>query len=298
MANFMKKLAFATLVFTASIASASAADLAARPYTKAPAPVVAALYDWSGFYVGVNVGGGWGNRSVDYMPNDAVARITNGTDPFPFAIPGTSFKSSGVLGGVQAGYNYQVNANWLVGIEADLDGTNINGKGQSASQRGVAITLNLPVEEKIKWFGTVRGRLGVLPAPNLLAYITGGFAYGQVDHSGSSINTSVGALANSGGGVSAVCFTGQNCYAGSASNLATGWTAGGGLEYALGSNWTIKGEYLFVSLAGKSMTESALLTVPGFPTPSSFNANFSQTNFHVARIGVNYRFGGPVVAKY
>jgi len=294
----MKKLVLAALALTASSVGASAADLAARPYTKAPAPVVAPIDNWGGFYVGVNVGGGWGDRSVDYVPNDPVARITNGTDPFPFAIPGTSFKSSGVLGGVQAGYNYQVNANWLVGIEADVDGASIDGKGQSASQRGVAITLNLPAEEKIKWFGTVRGRLGVLPAPNLLAYVTGGFAYGQVDHSGSSINTSVGALANSGGGISAVCLTGQNCYVGSASSVAAGWTAGGGLEYALSSNWTIKGEYLFVSLAGKSITESALLTVPGSPTPSSFNGDFSQTNFHVARIGVNYRFGGPVVAKY
>jgi outer membrane immunogenic protein len=301
----MKTFVGAAALLAATVSFADAADLSARPYTKAPIAAPAPIFSWTGFYVGANVGGGWGDRTVDYVPNDVVARISIGNEPAPFAIPGSAFKTSGFLGGVQVGYNYQVGANWLLGIEADFNGADIAGQGESRSTRGGGTVLRatLPVEEQIKWFGTVRGRLGALPTPNLLTYVTGGFAYAQVNHRGSAIYGDTNSIiANSGGGVSVTCGHGGTepltCYTGSASNVAFGWTAGGGLEYALGPNWTIKGEYLFISLDGNSIRETAVQTVANGTGPSSFNGNFSRASFHVGRIGVNYRFGGPVVAKY
>ncbi len=67
-----------------------------------------------------------------------------------------------------------------------------------------------------------------------------------------------------------------------------GWTLGGGLEYALWQKWTVKAEYLYVSLNGNSVTETALSS-GGF-LPASFNANFSRTNFNIVRVGLNYQF--------
>jgi len=91
------------------------------------------------------------------------------------------------------------------------------------------------------------------------------------------------------GGISVICSNPATCFAGSSSDTTTGWTVGGGLEYALWGNFTVRVEYLYVSLASKSLTETALNFIPG-TVPSSFNANFDRTNFNVARLGVNYRF--------
>ena len=146
------------------------------------------------------------------------------------------------------------------------------------------------VAEKVKWLGTVRARLGYLPTPNLLAFATGGFAYGEVEHKG----TYTASLPTLGifppAGVGCECFANVPCFSGSASDTAFGWTVGGGLEYAVARNWTIRGEYLYVSLQSKSVVETAT-ALPFLATiPSSFTANFSRTNLNIARAALNYRF--------
>jgi outer membrane immunogenic protein len=161
-----------------------------------------------------------------------------------------------------------------------------------SSTVGYAVFGSLPfastVDEDVKWFGTVRGRLGWLPWNNLLIYGTGGFAYGRVNHTGS--------LGGSFSRLPAPSFSCSNgvtttCFAGSSGNTATGWTAGGGVEYALWQQWSLKLEYLYVSLASNGLMETALSTLhPGLTTPASFNANFSHTNFNVVRVGLNYQF--------
>jgi outer membrane immunogenic protein len=283
----MKKLA--TYVVAAAALIGTPAFAADMP-VKAPPPAPAPIYNWTGWYVGGNVGGGWGNRNVSYAPNDVNALISAGQGIAP--PPSASFNTSGVLGGLQLGYNYQISSIWVVGLETDFDWSDVKGSGSSSGTHAATIPFTLPVNEKIDWFGTVRGRLGYLPTPNLLAYVTGGFAYGRVGHSGSWINnSSIGAfILNAGpGSLSTSCGPGT-CWAGSSNSVATGWTLGGGLEYALWQQWTVRAEYLYVSLESKSITETALMTIPGFPTPSSFNGNFSRTNFNVVRVGLNYQF--------
>jgi outer membrane immunogenic protein len=116
----MRKLAF---LFTALAFSGStfAADIPVK--TPPPAPVPA--YSWTGFYIGGNVGGGWDKRDINFSPNDplAVTLFTLGSG----APPPTSFTSSGALGGLQLGYNWQFNRNWLFGLETDLDWSGIKG---------------------------------------------------------------------------------------------------------------------------------------------------------------------------
>jgi outer membrane immunogenic protein len=264
------------------VENASAADLP----VKAPAAPVAAPYSWTGFYVGANVGGGWGHRNIDYSPNDSASVIFIGNGN---AVLGDSFKSSGVVGGLQLGYNHQFNRSWLVGLETDFDWTGMKGSGSTPYFGSLE---NSSAEERIKWFGTVRARLGYLPTDNLLAYVTGGFAYGKVEHSAAYNTANGGSISINTGVFGLVCGvpfgTTTTCYTGSSNHIATGWTLGGGLEYAIWQRWTIKAEYLYVSLGSNSVTELGNLN--GALAQSTLNANFNRTNFNVARAGVNYRF--------
>jgi outer membrane immunogenic protein len=279
----MRRLSIAAIAAASTVAFIQIASAADLP-VKAPAAPVAVPYNWTGFYVGGNIGGGWRSRDVDYSPNDPYTTVAF---PAGLAPPAVSFDTSGVIGGLQLGYNWQFNHNWLLGVETDFDWSGIKG-----ARSDVFATFGLPLtateDERVKWFGTVRARLGYLPTDNFLAFITGGFAYGRVEHSGSLANPpgNVSFLAVSG---AVTCISGTTCFAGSLNSTATGWTAGGGFEYGFWKNLTLRAEYLYVSLDSKSVTETAILFTPGV-TPASFNANFSRTTFNVARVGVNYRF--------
>jgi outer membrane immunogenic protein len=250
-----------------------------------PPPPPAPVYSWTGWYVGANVGGGWGHRDVSFSfpANDPIL-----ADIVP---PAQSFSTSGVVGGLQLGYNWQLQPNWLLGFETDFDWSGMSGSSTVVHdfKGSGSLPFASTVDEDVKWFGTVRGRLGWLPWNNLLIYSTGGFAYGRVNHTGNlsgSFSRSV---------IGGPSFSCPNvtipCFAGPSGNTATGWTAGGGVEYALWQQWSLKLEYLYVSLASNGLTETALsVPSPALNMPASFNANFSRTNFNVVRVGLNYQF--------
>jgi outer membrane immunogenic protein len=271
----------------AAIAALIAAPaLAADMPVKAPPPAPAPVYSWTGWYVGANVGGGWGHRDVSFSSpaNDPIL-----ADIVP---PAQSFSTSGVVGGLQLGYNWQLQPNWLIGFETDFDWSGMSGS--STVEHDFRGSRFLPfastVDEHVEWFGTVRGRLGWLPWNNLLIYGTGGFAYGRLNHTGSLGGSFSHSVVN---GPSWSCpNVTTTCFGGSSGNTATGWTAGGGVEYALWQQWSLKLEYLYVRLASNGLTETAL-SVPHPElnnTPASFNTNFSHTNFNVVRVGLNYQF--------
>jgi outer membrane immunogenic protein len=141
----MRNVFLAGVAFGALTTSVMAADMA--PYYKAPP--VAQGFNWSGFYLGADVGGAW--SSVD----------ANGF--------GASSSASGVIGGVYGGYNWQVAPQWLIGIEGDSSWTDLNG------------TIGFG---KVNWLGSVRGRIGYTPTSTMLFYFTGGAAWSTIDNSG------------------------------------------------------------------------------------------------------------------
>src|ERR1700704_4663591 len=173
----MKRIVLAALVALGS-ASALAADLPPRGYAKAPA--MAAANNWSGLYIGGNVGYGWGNNSTDFsfLPTPEALEADNNTT--------LGTRSSGVIGGAQLGYNWQIGS-LVTGLEADIQGSGIKGSARAIPTiRGTPIpdpTSVFSSEQKLSWFGTVRGRLGLTVTPELLLYGTGGLAYGRVDAS-------------------------------------------------------------------------------------------------------------------
>src|SRR5947208_7010999 len=178
--SIFKAIAASALAAIAATSAASAADLAARPYTKAP--MMEPIYNWTGFYIGGNVGYSWG-RSSD------TSTLTNGAGTVLFTSVDRA-NMDGVIGGGQIGYNWQMQ-NWLWGLEADIQGSDQKGSRDFIGPTGVctpgalilvapgpAVPVNL--NQKLEWFGTVRGRVGVLATPKVLFYATGGLAYGEV----------------------------------------------------------------------------------------------------------------------
>jgi outer membrane immunogenic protein len=215
----MKKFLIATVI-VASTASAQSADLSAKaPYYKAPA---AQVYDWTGFYIGANVGIGVG-RSLTSLSN------TFGESESSYLSP------LGVLGGAQVGYSRQYGnflglGNIVLGVETDIQATSLQTSrtcGGAVCPPGVGIRF----DQSLDWFGTARGRVGLATGP-VLSYVTGGLAFGHVKNGISSVTTSL---------------TFQD-------ETRAGWVIGSGIEAALGGNWTGKIEYLYVDLANASNT--------------------------------------------
>jgi outer membrane immunogenic protein len=216
--------------------SAQAADM---PLKARPVPVP--VYSWTGFYGGFNGGYAWsGDRTNTFTPADPLAQSQTcggGTCPLP-----ASSKLNGGFGGLQAGYNWQLNPYFLAGLEADFQGSAIRGDAVNPTFQLAGAFAQIQAEHKVTWFGTVRGRLGFLPTDRLLIYGTGGFAYGRVE--ANSVLTANGSAAFLFGfGFDCIAAT-PICFAGNSTRTATGWTAGGGFEFALSQNISLKAEYL------------------------------------------------------
>jgi len=276
----MKKLIGIALLASGIATSALGADLPAKVYTKAPPPVVE-VYNWTGFYIGGNVGYSWGRSSDD-------STLTNGAGTVLFA-NASGVNLDGIVGGGQVGYNWQVQ-NWLVGFEADIQGTDEKGSRSFTCPAGfcspaIVGALFIPsapigvfaMDQKIEWFGTVRARGGILVTPRVLLYATGGLAYGEVRTAESINNTAT-------------------LQAFSTNDTRVGWTVGAGVEGAIGGNWTAKLEYLYMDLGRTS--GSFLTTFPALGGGTIASNYSSRITDNILRVGVNYRFGGPVVARY
>jgi len=208
-----------------------------------------------------------------------------------------SFNITGAIAGGQIGYNWQLNQNWLVGLETDVDWSGINGRSGPSNfilnSYGPGPTQFFATE-KINWFGTLRARVGFVPINPLLVYATGGLAYGGVNASAFMPNSTAGLGANGNGGFSYTCaaFLGPNCFSGTSTQTLAGWTLGAGGEYMITNNLSLRAEYLYVNLGRPGGVNSVATSTLAFPgtSPSSFTANFSAVNFNVVRGGVNWKF--------
>ena len=251
----MKKILLAGAAFTAlAVGPALAADLG-RPVYKAPLPP-APVYNWTGLYVGVN--GGIGGDQFKY-PFDASAG--------GFAVSGeASTHSFGGFGGGQIGYNWQFSPSWVAGLEADIQGGDIDGTASISVSTPVG-GLSASGGSKLDWFGTVRGRIGYLVTPAALLYATGGWAYGHVK---TSLDFSTPGISSS--------F--------SEDHDKSGWTVGAGLEYAFNPSWSFKAEYLYMDLGEDNVFNGTPTLLPGV----SLSVD-EKTTVHTFKAGVNYKFG-------
>jgi outer membrane immunogenic protein len=185
----MKQILIAAGIAAVTSVGAQAADLGARPYTKAT-PAAAAAYDWTGFYVGGNVGYGWGENTDPSLslvnPGNAGNVTTFLTTGFRGRSSGNQFpnlRPDGVLGGLQIGYDRQFGT-WVLGAVADIQAADFeDSRTVFTSFAATAADTTERLSAKITWFGTVRAKAGVAMG-DWLAYGTGGLAYGNADSRG------------------------------------------------------------------------------------------------------------------
>jgi outer membrane immunogenic protein len=284
-----RSIACITALLTLGTASAVADELTVAPSALITRSVP--YLDWSGFYAGLNGGYGLSNSSVSYSPDDPAAQLGTcgaGGAPKGQCIPSTDFHRDGPFFGGQAGFNWQVSTLWLVGAEADYQWANFEGTGASTFRLGSVGTTSMFAKQTVESFGTARVRMGVIFPNPLLLYGTGGLAFGQVSENLNVPAVGTGGLAS--GGFSYSCTAGApSCFAGSSTKMLWGWTLGGGAEYALTTNITLKAEILYLHLEASSATATALGVI-GATAPSSFSGEFSPIHALVARSGLNLRF--------
>jgi outer membrane immunogenic protein len=249
----MKKilLVTASLIALGAAAPAFAADLAARPYTKAPA-MIATVYDWSGFYIGAN--GGWGSshKCWDFLP------VAGGTTP-----EGCHDATGGTVGG-QIGYRWQ-SGTWVFGVEA---------QGNWADLTGSNVSVAFPAfrnESRVDAFGLFTGQVGYA-ANNVLFYLKGGAAVTSDRFRSFSTATNV-----------VVASTNDD--------TRWGGVVGVGLEYGFAPNWSAAVEYDHLFMQDRTYTFTS-------PAGAFVGTDRIRQDVDLVTVRVNYKFGGPVVARY
>ena len=267
MRNLNSRLLLAAAASIGMTAIASAADLAARTWTKAPMMDTPACA-WCGWYVGGNGGFAFGNTTGNLTSSDVGFASSVAAGLIPTAL---GAKHDGGYGGGQFGYNF-VTSNVLIGFEADIQGANIGSANTISLTNGTDSTSATTGRDRIDWFGTARGRLGY-SFGSVVLFGTGGLAFGGV---GSQIQNNI-AINGIGG---------QANTARSGDSTAVGWAAGAGFEWMFAPHWSFKTEYLHVDLGSTD-----LATVASGGSTNSGTYHFGHA-FNSARLGINYHFSG------
>ncbi len=283
----MRRILMVSASALAFAGSAAAADLPSRappPVFVPPAPV----FSWTGFYLGGQIGYAWGQTNLNF--NDSFGDL----DQF-------SYQNSGVIGGAHAGYLMQINGCCMVaGVEGDVDGTSLTKSGSAFAPFGTAlvgagaldapIPGNVTVQVNHNVEGSIRGRLGwalgALGWNRVLVYATGGVAFGGFNENVAATfadpasGTIIGGNANS-------------------STTRVGWTVGGGLEYAMTDNWSLRAEYRYTDFGRSTIYDPLSVGGSGLVLDSSIDRHFTENR---VQVGFSYKFAAapppPVVAKY
>lgn len=255
--------------------SAFAADLPVKaPSHMAPAPAPL-TYNWTGFYVGGNIGWGWENRTITNVGTINGAAFPAGTTH--------SSDADGFIGGLQLGYDWQFAPNWLVGVAGDFDWSDINGSSDNLNVvggTGPGTRLSHGTYN-YKYLATVTGRLGYV-ANNWLLYFKGGWAWAKRKGNGITTNTvTAGALP-----------PGSTLVTTTSSGTPSGWTIGGGTEYRFAPHWSAFIEYDYVDFGTKTGHPLVTFAVPG-AAPVATGVTLARDNdshISVVKGGINYRF--------
>lgn len=238
------------------------------PKAPAPAPQPDPVHDWSGFYLGAHAGYGWFPNDVDFDLEPAFGPIFAGA-----GLPTTlDYIADGAVLGAQVGYNHQIET-IVIGVEADIAWSWIDGSDSASGvfsqvvgdTARIDIPLTLRSETDIDWLSTIRLRGGFTPTPEALVYLTGGLAIADVGRTDSLTAPTVG-------------------WGFDESDVRYGFTIGGGLEYALDEDWSVKGEYLYMDLGSES---GVLGPISGATTTTCCSSKDDLTG-HLLRIGLNY----------
>ena len=278
----MKKLVVLSLsVLGLFSSSAFGADLVKSK----PAAPAAPAFTWTGFYVGINAGGSWANRTANpalfWTSSDPLPTpdyLTTGA-PTPFNIG-----SAGFIGGLQAGYNYQL-GQFVVGAEIDFMGAALAGSGSDSKSYISTVSLfpttnDITTKVEQNWLSTLRARAG-FSVDRILVYATGGLAFGNVQTTSNAVNATPD-----------MPYVGY--WSGSRNEIKLGYAVGAGVEYALTNNWIIRGEYLYYNLGSATSyaypTTQNWYNIPGPNTIEILGKGKITVDGNIVRAAISYKF--------
>lgn len=285
----MKKLSFVSMAIATLIAGpAMAADMA----VKAPRVAPAIVASWTGFYVGGAVGGRWSdaNWNTTCQETGAVGNTSCIVFPDRFATNNPqSFNSSAFRGSIYGGYNWQVSPVWVVGVEGDIGWADNNKTNRGIPGLESPTVVGAPGLDsstlKQTWDGGIRGRVGFLVSPSVLLFGTGGVSFTHLEASATCGTPFVVGW----------CTAANVVRTDTTSTDRVGWTLGGGIEAMLSPNWLLRGEYRYADYGTFSFTQ-----LQGPPAINNVDAYTASVHYrtHTALVGLAYKFGGPVAARY
>lgn len=254
------------------------------------ASTASAAGPWDGWYFGLNAGYGWTNGDVEFAGDGGGGgdRLLNsslgGISSLAANTYTVDFGGDGFTGGAQLGFNW-TNGSWLFGVETDIQYSDLSDTFAAGSDADPH-AIFLDAERSLDWFGTLRARLGLMASPSMLLYVTGGLAYGGTDQSATLSRSATFGNFGTLGTTPLTCVSGVPCIADSASSTSAGWALGGGLEFALGSMTTLRGEYLHVDLGEETLRMVAVAPSSG----TGFATAKFDNRYDVVRVGVNFKF--------
>jgi outer membrane immunogenic protein len=242
-----------TLCFGATFAFA--ADLPAAAAIPPPA-YLPPVYNWTGFYIGGNMGAGWSGLSAGNFSDPLGSSFTAPTN--------TQF-----VGGAQVGVNYQFWGGVVIGAEAMFDWSTVSHNNPvTATDPTNTVAVNLSVADA-RWLSTATGKVGYA-WDRVLLYAKGGGAW---------VATTSPSISIAGGGPAS--FTGVS------NTTASTWTAGFGLEWAFSGNWSARAEYDYIALPNQSFT-----VAPTTPTFGGDTISFNNRSLSIFTAAIDYKFGG------
>lgn len=256
----------------AAAATFSAAVFAAEP---APAPPPPPPFTWTGIYVGGQIGYAWSNNNLYYVAYDPVAAL--GFNPSVFSSPG------GLIGGAHVAFNYQIDkprGGFVIGVEGSVDGTSLSNTAMTGFAGFGGSSLSASSNADIQ--GSIRGRFGIA-WDRFLMYATGGVAFGGFN-TNYSVAGNISGLASINGGAP---FFASNSF----SNTRVGWTAGGGISYAVTPNWIVFAEYRYTdfgTVGNTALATPAFATVPGLAGGVLYSNR--TLNENQVQVGFSYKF--------
>lgn len=271
------KASMACAGFLTATASLGGTAFAAEP---APAPAPPPPFTWTGIYVGGQIGYAWGAQNTYYTAYDPIAAAV--FNPSAFGSP------SGVIGGAHVAINYQIDkpmpdmpsGGFVIGVEGSVDGTSLSNTATAgfAGFGGTAASVSANANVQ----GSVRGRFG-FAWDRVLIYATGGVAFGGFDTNYSVAGNTSGLAAINGGAP----FYGSNSF----SNSRVGWTAGGGVDYAVTPNWIVFVEYRYTdfgTIGNTFLAAPAFASVPGLAGGVLYSNR--TLNQNQVQVGFSYKF--------
>lgn len=246
---------------------AHAADLPVKGPVMVPV-VPAPVYNWTGFYAGINGGAGWQSENQTLSGSNTLSQDIINSGFIPSSI---STRGAGGMFGGQIGYNYQINQ-FVFGAEFDFDWSGVNGSSGQALALGKASLTSLG-SVNTNWMSTIRARAGYLISPTTLVYVTGGGAFADVE-ANTTLTLATPIKVLNGQAVS------------NNSSTEWGWTIGAGLEQKIfNNNWSIKAEYLYTDLGSININPATTIG----KTNVTFIGN-QDLRYQTFKVGLNYKF--------